>query len=160
MEQKLKMAAQCPPMLRDIVETTVFYDNIKGAIRCARAGKTPDFCEKCIVDPPAASKKELKNSVLKGVDGVLKLLHGVSVHNGYLAVEAYKISPSEFEKFVDNLVLSKISAAKYIAVGAEPLVAYLIAKLTEIKVCRIAVNGIATAEDQNKTREMLRELYG
>ena len=50
--------------------------------------------------------------------------------------------------------------AKYVAVGAEPLIAYLQARLCEIKVARIVVNGITIGEDEEKVREMLRELYG
>ena len=63
-------------------------------------------------------------------------------------------------KKADNFILSIAAKARYVAVGAEPLVAYLQAKLTEIKVCRSIANGKAIGEETEKTREMLRELYG
>lgn len=148
------------PMLSEIIRTTVFYDNIKAAIRCARANKSGDFCDICLVDTDVLSKKRLKEAVLKGTDEVLSLLEGVSAYKGAEAVQAFKASPAEFERFADNLLMSVAVKAKYIAVGAEPLIAYLLAKLAEIKVCRIVINGIATGEEQSKTREMLRELYG
>jgi V/A-type H+-transporting ATPase subunit C len=66
----------------------------------------------------------------------------------------------QYERFADNFILKGAARARFIAVGAEPLVAYLQAKLTEIKVCRSIANGKAIGEDMDKTREMLRELYG
>ncbi len=147
-------------MLREMICAGVFYDNIKAAIRCARANKSADFCEICLVDTPCLSKKRLKEATLKGVEELLSLLSSVSKYGCSSAIEAYKDSPSEFERFADNYIMSLALGAKRIAVGAEPLVAYLQAKLTEIKVCRIIRSSVATGEDSQKTREMLRELYG
>lgn len=161
MEYRLKFAERIKvPMLAELIETNVFYDNIKAAIRCARAQKSKDFCDICIVDTKALSKSRLKQAALKGVSEVLAVLENVSVYKGAQAAEAFKASPSEFEKFADNILMSVVLRAKYIAVGAEPLIAYLQAKIAEIKACRIAINGISIEESHDKTREMLRELYG
>ncbi len=148
------------PMLATIIKASVFYDNIKAAIRCARAKKSVDFCEICLIDTPEISKRDLITALLKGTDEVLALLEKSSFMGGAEAAAAYKKSPSEFEKTVDDLIMSVALKAKYVAVGAEPLIAYLQAKLCEIKVARIAVNGITIGESEEKVREMLRELYG
>jgi V/A-type H+-transporting ATPase subunit C len=161
LENKLKMSEKIKiGMLSDLIKISVFYDNMKAAIRCARVGKSADFCEKCLVSTPPFDKKRIKEATLKGVDAVLALLASVAAYRGADAAAAYKISPSEFEKFTDNLLMSVVIRAKYVAVGPEPLVAYLQAKLAEIKAVRIVASGIATGEDSGKTREMLRELYG
>ena len=153
--EKLKLS-----MLETIIKTSVFYDNIKAAIRSARAKKSMDFCEACLIDTPELSKKDLISAVLKGADEVLTLLEKSSALGAAEAAAAYKRSPSEFEKTVDDLIMSEVVKAKYIAVGAEPLIAYLQARLCEIKVARIVVNGITIGEGEEKVREMLRELYG
>lgn len=153
--EKLKLS-----MLETIIKTSVFYDNIKAAIRSARAKKSMDFCEACLIDTPELSKKDLISAVLKGADEVLTLLEKSSALGAAEAAAAYKRSPSEFEKTVDDLIMSEVVKAKYVAVGAEPLIAYLQARLCEIKVARIVVNGITIGEDEEKVREMLRELYG
>ncbi len=161
MESRLKMAENIKVgMLADLIKISVFYDNIKAAIRCARAEKSADFCDICLVDTPVLSKSRLKEAVLKGTEALLELLKSASVYKGEEAVEAYKTSPGQFEKFVDNLLMSVVLKAKYIAVGPEPLIAYLQAKLAEIKAVRIAANAVVAGEDAGKTREMLRELYG
>ena len=153
--EKLKLS-----MLETIIKTSVFYDNIKAAIRSARAKKSMDFCEACLIDTPELSKKDLISAVLKGADEVLTLLEKSSALGAAEAAAAYKRSPSEFEKTVDDLIMSEVVKAKYVAVGAEPLIAYLQARLCEIKVARIVVNGITIGEGEEKVREMLRELYG
>ena len=153
--EKLKLS-----MLETIIKTSVFYDNIKAAIRCARAKKSVAFCEACLIDTPELSKKDLIPAVLKGPDEVLALLEKASALGSAEAAAAYKRSPSEFEKTVDDLLMSVAVKAKYVAVGAEPLIAYLQARLCEIKVARIVVNGITIGEDEEKVREMLREVYG
>ena len=161
MENKLKMSESVKiGMLCDLIKISVFYDNIKAAIRCARSGKSADFCDLCLVDTPVFTKKQLTFSALKGTENLLELLSSASVYRGAEAAEAYKASPGQFEKFVDNLLMSVAVKAKYVAVGPEPLIAYLQAKLAEIKAARIVVNGISTGEESSKTREMLRELYG
>ena len=148
------------PMLADMIKARVFFDNIKASIRCARAQKSPDFCDVCLTDTDIFTKKTLKEAALKGVDEVIALLETAAKYKGDEAAEAFKISPSQFEKFADNFITASLRKAKYIAVGAEPIIAYFGAKLAEIQAVRIVVNGIASGEPQDKTREMLRELYG
>lgn len=160
-EKKLKLAEELKiSMLADIIRTTVFYDNIKAAIRCARAGKPLPFCDICLIDVPGLSKKRLTEETLKGVDAVLALVETVGIYAGADAVTAYKSSPGEFERFVDERLTATAAKARYVAVGPEPLVAYLLAKLAEIKTVRMIANGIVIGEDSEKTRGMLRKLYG
>ncbi len=148
------------PMLQNLLLATVFYDNVKAAIRLARANKTADFCDMCLVNTTAVSKQRLKEAALKGSGEVLNLLSNIAAFKASEAAESYKVSPGEFERFVDNYLMSVVLSAKYVAVGAEPIIAYLWAKLAEIKACRIIKSGIATGENTKKVREMLRELYG
>lgn len=148
------------PMLAEIIKASVFYNNIKAAIRCARAKKPKSFCEVCLTDTDIFDKNRLVTAAVKGVDEVLSLLENAAKYKGSEAAVAFKESPSGFEKFTDDFLTGIAVKAKYIAVGAEPLIAYLQAKLTEIKVARMVINGIATKEETTKIREMLRELYG
>lgn len=161
MKEKLSLCADVKiPMLTDLVKTTVFYANFKAAIRCARAGKSVAFMEKCLIDTETVSAKRLISAAAKGTEELLTVLEGASRYSGKAAAEAFRESPCEFEKFVDNLLMKTVMKAKYVAVGAEPLIAYLQAKLAEIQAVRIVINGIATGETSENTREMLRELYG
>ena len=147
------------PMLSTLIKTTVFYENIKAALRCAKAGKDADFCNMCLIDGTGVDKKTLVSAALRGTDEVLALLASKNEFAGHLAAEAYKTSAREFEKFADDTLMSVVLKAKYVAVGAEPLIAYLFAKLAEIKCVRMAVNAVRIGQDSAKTREMLRKMY-
>lgn len=148
------------PMLKEMVEASVFFDNIKVALRCAAAKKNRNFIENSLIDTNTLKKAELISAALQGTDAVLELLEKVSAFSGAQAAEAFKVSPSQFEKFADNYMMRVAIKGKYIPVGAEPLVAYLQAKLAELKTVRIAVNAVTASADKNTVREMLRELYG
>ncbi|MBO5873387.1 MAG: V-type ATPase subunit [Clostridia bacterium] len=148
------------PMLKEMVNASVFFDNIKVALRCASAKKSRDFIQNSLIDTDVLNKADLVSAALQGTDAVLELLEKVSVYSGVQVAEAFKTSPSQFEKFVDNYMMRVAIKGKYIPVGAEPLIAYLQAKLAELKTVRIAVNAVSSSADRNTVREMLRELYG
>lgn len=148
------------PMLKEMVCASVFFDNIKVALRCSAVKKNRDFIQNSLIDTDALKKADLVSAALQGTDAVLELLEKASAYSGAQAAEAFKASPSQFEKFVDNYMMRVAIKGKYIPVGAEPLIAYLQAKLAELKTVRIAVNAVTSSADRNTVREMLRELYG
>jgi len=161
MEAQLSLSEKSGiPLLKKIIGAGVFFDNFKTAIRAARAKKDADFLEACLLGDSVTDKNELKKAALLGADEVLALLETKKSYDGDKAVDAYKKSPLEFERFAENYGMKVAIGAKYMVIGAEPLIGYLVARLTEIKAVRIITNGIATAESEDEIRGMLRELYG
>lgn len=146
--------------LINIIKTSVFFDNIKTAIRAARAKKNADFLSLCLIDLEEMPKKELIKASLLGEEEVITLLEKNKTFEGSRAAEAYKKSPAEFEKFAENLQMKKALGGKYAVTGADPLIGYLVARLAEIKAVRIIANGTSTGENEDEIRGMLRELYG
>jgi len=55
--------------------------------------------------------------------------------------------------------MSFIKNAKRINFGPEPIIAYIIAKETEIKIIRIILAGKLNKVDSNIIRERLRDIY-
>ena len=147
-------------LLKKMVKAEVFFNNFKTAIRASKAKKDADFLEACLAEDGITDKKELKKAALMGVGEVLALLEGKKDYSGDKAAEAYDKNPLEYEKFAENYLMKLARAGKYAVIGAEPLIGYLVARLTEVKAARIIANGIETGEDENEIREMLRELYG
>lgn len=161
MEAQIKFAKETGiDILIKIIGAGVFFDNVKTAIRAARAKKNADFLEDCLTETEYISKKELKKAALLGVDEVLALLERVKAFEGEKTVEAYKKSPTEFERFAENFQMKMAKKGKYAVTGAEPLVGYLVARLAEIKAVRIIANGTLTGENEDEIRGMLREIYG
>lgn len=146
--------------LKDIIKTGVFFDNFKIAIRAARAKKDADFLEECLIEIEGTPKKELKKAALLDVDEVLSLLEKNKSFEGEKVAEAYRKNPSDFERMAENIQMKKARKGKYAVTGAEPLVGYLVARLTEIKAARIIANGTQVGETEDEIRGMLRELYG
>lgn len=64
-----------------------------------------------------------------------------------------------FEKLMDDYLLGLVRDARYIALGPEPVVAYLMAKEAEIKNLRIIFTGKLNRLPEGTIRERLRETY-
>lgn len=143
-----------------VITAMVFFNNIKSALRASKAGKSAAFLDDTLTETGVISKKELKNAALTGEDKVLELLATATMYGGAEAAESYKNSPGDFEKFCDNRIIQIAKACKYITMGIEPLIGYMLARKTEIKDIRIIYSGIKTGQTPEKTKERLRELYG
>ena len=68
-------------------------------------------------------------------------------------------SVSLLEKLVDNYIMTIMKEAKFIPFGGEPLLAYIYAKETEIKVVRIIMVGKLNNISPEVIRERLRDIY-
>ena len=99
-------------------------------------------------------------AALGGEEKVLELLGKAVTVGGAEAAEAYKKSPGDFEKYADNRLLSTAKRCKYITIGIEPLIGYMLARKAQITDLQIIYSGVKTGQNSDKTLERLRELYG
>lgn len=143
----------------ELIRTTVFFANIKSALRAAKAGKNAAFLDCTLVDTGYISADRVKKAALGGVDDLLEILP-LAGNMGIGAAAAYKVSSGEFERYCDNYIMSVARKARFITMGVEPVVGYMMARLYEIKNLRIVYSGIKTGQPQEKTLGRLRELYG
>lgn len=145
--------------LQEYFRTVVFYNNIKIAIRSANTRVTAEFLDDALCEVRDFRKKTVVNAVLKG--NLLDELSKFSEYDCKKAVEEFKKSPSDFEKFVDNkLILMAKESCKRASEGAEPLLGYYLACEAEKKVIHIIASGLRTGAPSEKIRERLREIYG
>ncbi len=143
----------------ELIRTTVFFANIKSAIRAAKAGKGAAFLDATLVDTGYISADRIKKAALGGVEDLLDVLP-LAGNIGSGAAAAYRISSGEFERYCDNYIMSVAKKARFITMGVEPVVGYMMARLYEVKNLRIVYSGIKTGQPQEKTLGRLRELYG
>lgn len=147
--------------LKNYFNTLVFYNNIKIAIRSSRTGTSKDYLLKALCEITEFRKSDVISSALKGSDFLLDELAKYSEYDCKTAIEEYKISPSAFERFVDNkLIKMAKESCKRVSEGAEPLVGYYLGAEVEKKVIHIIASGIKTNTDTDTIRERLREIYG
>ena len=63
------------------------------------------------------------------------------------------------EKLIDNYIMNMMRDAKIIPFGVEPVIAYIYAKETEIKIIRIIMVGKLNNIAVEVIRERLRDIY-
>ncbi len=146
-------------VVQRLIAITVFYNNIKAALRAAKAKKSVAFLEAALTETGVISKKAMIFAALSGEEAVLDLLAKETELGGMQAAEEYRLSPSAFEKYCDDRLMATAKKCKYITIGAEPLIGYMFARRAEQKNLRIVYSGVKTGQPPEKTLERLRELY-
>ena len=147
--------------VKEYINTIVFYNNIKTALRSSRTGASADYLNKAFCEVDGFRKSSVTAAALKGVDYLIDELSKYSEYGCRKAIEQYKISPAAFERFVDNkLVIMARESCKRASEGAEPLIGYYLGTEAEKKAIHIIKGGIRTGADKEIIRERLREVYG
>ena len=101
------------------------------------------------------------NATLKGSEALIDELSRYSEYECSKAIEQYKLSPSSFERFVDDkLIKMAKESCKRTSEGAEPIIGYYLGSEAEKKVIHIIASGIRTNSNSEIIRERLREIYG
>ena len=146
----------------DVVEILIDLANIKTFLRVKRMNKSWDFLNRILINGGKVDTKvyiERLEGTLEGFIDVLRYTpYGEFSEKG---IENYKNTGSltAFEKLSDDFLVSFIKKAKYIFLGIEPLIAYLMAKENEIKIVRIIMVGKINNISNEIIRERLREAY-
>lgn len=147
--------------IAEYFNTIIFYNNVKIAIRGAKVDCDRAFLENAICEVNDFPRSKVIDASVKGLEATLDTLSKISAYGCNRAVEEYKISPSAFERFVDNKLMSLTKEkCKRSGDGAEPITGYLIASEAEKKVIHIIASGIRTKADYETVKERLREVYG
>lgn len=153
-------AVQAIPLLREWVDVTLFYSNAKVALRAARTKKDAAFLDAALCPCAGVALPELAHAAVAGVEDVLKWLEKRDLYGSRRAAELYRESPSAFEKYADNRAMACVRRAKYVTMGPELLIGYLVARETEIRSVAIVASGLRAGQEEALIRERLRELYG
>lgn len=141
--------------------TMVFYANVKIAIRGTKSAVSSYYFEQSLCDDCGLDKKKIIRLSVQGVDALVKYLETISAYNCREAMDVYKNSASEFEKYTENLLIRLAKQlCRYASEGPEPLIGYYIARKYERKLIHIIASGIKTKTPPDRIRERLREIYG
>lgn len=143
---------------------TLFIDlaNIKVFLRVKALNKTWDFLQKVLIPEGSINisiyVQNLDNPLDSFIDALKFTSLGEFLEEG---IESFKATGSltKFEKLCDNLILNYVKKSKFISLGIEPLVGFLMAKEMEIKNARIIMVGKINNISNEVIRERLREAY-
>ncbi|GAA0078319.1 V-type ATP synthase subunit C [Clostridium sp. CTA-5] len=144
------------------VEALIDSTNLKTLLRVKKQNKGREFFASVIIEGGSLDKDKLLgmlNDVVENISTKLSYTdYAEFIKNG---VEYYTKtgSVSLLEKLVDNYIMSMMKDAKIIPFGVEPVLAYIYAKETEIKIIRIIMVGKLNNISAEVVRERLRDIY-
>ena len=146
----------------DFIKKSIDLTNIKTMIRVKLQNKDIRFLESTLLDNGNIPRELF----IQGLNDNLESFSNKIAKYGYEAVlkaliEEYQSSNkyNSLEVYSDNYLMSFIKNAKRINFGPEPIIAYIMAKETEIKVIRIILAGKLNKVDSSIIRERLRDIY-
>ena len=148
--------------LKELTAIMIDLANLKMFLRIKILGKPWELLQKILIPGGSIDSKLYKQGLEADMehfsDAVLHTAYGSLVKE---SIEGYRSTGSltKFEKLSDNYIINYIKKAKYISFGIEPLVAYLLAKETEIRNARIVMVGKINNIPNEVIRERLREAY-
>lgn len=136
--------------------------NLKTLLRVKKQNKSRDFLEEVLVEGGSIDKEKLLNMLNDAAENISsKLAYSDYAEFIKAGIEYYTKtgSVSLFEKLADNYIMTMMKDAKIIPFGVEPILAYIYAKETEIKIIRIAMVGKLNNISGDLIRERLRDMY-
>ena len=147
--------------LAEYFRNYIFYADIKLMIRAARTSASRDYLERAVSEVDGLDKPEAVKRALSGFDQFMKYLAKLDAYDCRQAIAAYNVSPSEFERFVDNRLMALTRrCCRYASEGASPMLGYYLACENERKLIHIIDGGIRTDTPPDRIRERLRDTYG
>jgi len=148
--------------LKELTVIMIDLANLKMFLRIKVLGKPWEMLQKILIPGGSIDSKLYRQGLEMDMehfsDAVSHTAYGSLVKE---SIKSYKTEGTltRFEKLSDNYIMDYIKKAKYISFGVEPLVAYLLAKETEIKNARIIMVGKINNISNEVIRERLREVY-
>lgn len=144
------------------IKAIIDLTNLKTLLRVKKQNKGREFLLSVAIEGGSISKDTLALLLTDSVDNIpSKLSYTNYVSMLKDGVEHYIKTSSAglLEKLVDNYIMELMKGAKYIPFGVEPVLAYIYAKETEIKVIRIIMVGKLNNITGEVIRERLRDIY-
>lgn len=144
--------------VRVLIDST----NLKTLLRVKKQNKGREFLLDVIIDGGAIDKDTLVallNDSPENISNKLAFTEYAEILKFGMEEFSKNGSASELEKLVDNYIMKMMKEAKFIPFGVEPLLAYIYAKETEIKVVRIIMVGKLNNIAGEVIRERLRDIY-
>ena len=143
-------------LLKEYTETNAAVTDIKIAARAAKTGKSLTFLKSALAECAGIDTDRLAYAAAEGEEALITFLAGSGLAE---AAEALKDSPSAFEKWCDDRLMASIRPQKTNSVSMDPIIAYYLARMNEIKTVRVIATAKANGFPEDAIRERVREMY-
>ncbi len=157
MEERIKAAVKSKvSTLERVARLACAVADVKIALRAAVAGKDAEFMSRAMADSGILDNGRLIEAALKGRSEIAAYLENTALSG---AAQTIKEGNTAFEKWCDDTVYEATESERGSAFGAGPLVAYYMAKITEIKNVRIILSAKRNNLPEESIRERVRKAY-
>lgn len=130
--------------------------DIKIAVRACRTEKTKAFLEEALAPCGTLDVSALADAACRGQEELFAFLENTPYVE---AAEHLRASNSAFEKWCDDRIMALIREQKTNPFTVGPLLAYALARRSEIGVVRIILSGKLNQLPDEMIRERLRDMY-
>ena len=142
--------------IKKYCELMVAMANIRIAARGSRLGKNGEFFKRSLAECRTINIESLGVVAAKGFDDLVEYLRTTDFRDAAdVLVESYVA----FEKWCDDRLMQEIRKEKHNNFTVAPIVAYILAKESELKAVGLVLTAKQNKLDENIIRERLRELY-
>ncbi|MBR3056498.1 MAG: V-type ATPase subunit [Clostridiales bacterium] len=146
-------------LLKEEMEIYTATTNIKTAFRAIKTGKDADFLERALSNGCTTVSKEklvaCANSEKK-MEDLLSYLDSTPYSSGTKYLSS---SPADFEKWVDDKMISLLLPTRHSPLGPEPLIGFYLGKEAEVRNVRIIMAAKQNDLPLDVVAKRLRRLY-
>jgi V/A-type H+-transporting ATPase subunit C len=139
--------------------TTTLVDlaNLKTFLRARVLQKSGGFLEGYFIDGGEIPKKELVSLFEEEEARVIEHFRGTDYD--HLVTGGFERSLSFLEVIVNDFVSQEIAEFKYLIIGPEPVLRYLLWKENEVRMIKLILLGKIWGVPKDRVRAQLREMY-
>lgn len=143
-------------VVKEYCEVFTASANIRIALRCSKLRESADFIMRALSDCDSLDNKSLALSATEGINEICGYLSTTPYKD---AAGAIKKSISAFEKWCDDYIIRILRTQRSEPFTIGPLVAYIVAKQTEMKAVRLILTAKNNGISDSVIRERIRDMY-
>lgn len=145
--------------IKNLIACEIDLNNLKSVMRAIKNKKDVKFMEKILIEGGKIGKKEIMKIFENYEENKIRTLFSTFYGEKAKKIELFYPSPHDFDRSIDNILISLARELGKKTLGEEPLVAYIYAFENEIKNCGILLKGKAYDLEEKEIISLLRETY-
>ncbi|MBL4932350.1 V-type ATP synthase subunit C [Clostridium paridis] len=148
--------------LHSYITSLIDLTNLKTLLRVRKQNKGRDFFGNVMILGGSIDKDKLFSLLTDAPENISTKLSYTNYKDILkIGIESYvkEGTSTVFEKLSEDYIMELMKKAKYVSFGLEPIIAYIYAKETEIKLLRIIMVGKLNNISEDLIKERLREAY-
>ncbi len=145
------------PFLKDLVALEIDLANARAAIRARRKGLPLSVLREGLIEGGTLSHKALEKAYALPFDAFVEVLARGPRLKGIPASDLE--DPARLDVITDDVAVRFLRSGRLVPIGAEPVIAYVIAREAEIKAVRTLLVGKLSGLGPDALRARLREVY-